>query len=229
MSRAAAYYRISRDAEQRGLGVARQRLEVEQLAERHGLDIVISFEDNDLSAYRQRKPRPGYRDLVDVIKAGDVDTIVAWHPDRLTRQQRELEDLVDLLDATGVSIVTVTAGTYDLSTPSGRMVAHVIGATAMYESEHKAERIQSKHAELARDGKPSGGPAPYGYRYERPDAARGKGNLVVDPDEARWVRFMADRILDGDSLLAVARALNAQGVRTGAATCGLRRRSATCW
>ena len=43
---------------------------------------------------------------------------------------------------------TVMAGTYDLSTPAGRMTARVIGATARYESEHRAERVRAEHRQL---------------------------------------------------------------------------------
>jgi hypothetical protein len=41
--------------------------------------------------------------------------VVTWHPDRLHRAPRELEDFVDLVEATGATVATVTAGDTDLS------------------------------------------------------------------------------------------------------------------
>src|SRR5689334_13391303 len=90
---AAIYCRISQDREDNALGVRRQREDCEALAKRAGLTVGGVYIDNDLSAYG-RKPRPQYRAMVDALKAGTVGTIVAWHPDRLTRHPRELEDLI---------------------------------------------------------------------------------------------------------------------------------------
>jgi site-specific DNA recombinase len=82
--RAAIYARISRDREGGGLGVDRQRDDCRALAARLGWDVVAVYTDNDLSAYAG-KPRPGYRALLDAIDAGQVNAVIAWHPDRLHR------------------------------------------------------------------------------------------------------------------------------------------------
>jgi DNA invertase Pin-like site-specific DNA recombinase len=208
--RAGIYCRISRDVEGSGLGVDRQEHECRELCRTHRLDVVAVFTDNDISAYKRRH-RPGFVAVQNAMKANEIDVLVAWHPDRLTRQTRELEDLIDLLDATGVDVLTVGAGPYDLHTASGRMQARIVGSVARYESEHKSERLRSKFDELARRGVPSGGRAPYGYRWERKE---GGGNLVIDGTEAKHLRWMAKRVLDGWSGLKIERALNERGVPT---------------
>ena len=155
-TRAAIYCRISKDREKdpakRGLGVERQEHECRELAERRGLDVVGVFSDNDVSAYSGKR-RPEWERLVDDIKAGVIDVVVAWAPDRLTRSTKELEALIDLLDAHRVDVVTVMTGQYDLTTPGGRLVARQIGAVARYESELKSGRIKLKQGELARNGR----------------------------------------------------------------------------
>ncbi|WP_234384634.1 recombinase family protein [Streptomyces sp. MMG1121] len=62
--------------------------------------------------------------------------------DRLTRSPRELEDVIDLADRQGVELAVVS-GEIDLATPTGRMVARMLGAAARHEAEHKPERRQS--------------------------------------------------------------------------------------
>src|SRR4051794_31577556 len=99
-TRAAIYCRISKDTEGTGLGVERQERECRELCQRQRLDVVEVFTDNDISAYSGRR-RPAFHAVQDAMKAGRIDVLVSWHPDRLTRQARELEDLIDLLDATG--------------------------------------------------------------------------------------------------------------------------------
>jgi Resolvase, N terminal domain len=94
---AAIYTRISKDTAGLGLGVDRQERECRELAARQRLDVAEVFADNDLFAYGGRR-RPGYEALLATIREGCVRTVIAWHPDRLTRSVRELEDLVDLLE-----------------------------------------------------------------------------------------------------------------------------------
>lgn len=204
--RAAIYCRISRDVEQTGLGVARQERECRELAEREGFDLVEPvFIDNDISAYR-RKQRPGFEAVIGEMKAGNVDVLLAWHPDRITRHPRDLEDLIDLLEATGVDVATVSAGAYDLSTPAGRLGARTVGAAARYESEQKSERHKAKHRQLAAAGQlGGGGTRPYGYADDR---------ITVVPEEAEVVREAARQILAGWSLRQVCRHLNDRGVPT---------------
>jgi site-specific DNA recombinase len=212
-TRAAIYCRISKDTEGTGLGVDRQERECRELCTRRKLDVIDVFTDNDISAFKGKR-RPGFNAAQDAMKAGTIDVLVAWHPDRLTRHARELEDLIDLLEATGVDVLTVGAGPYDLSTATGKLQARIVGSVARYESEHKAERQRSKMDELALSGAPAGGRAPYGYRWEHPDRERGKGNLLVDHDEARELRKMASRVLEGWSALRIERDLNERGVQT---------------
>ena len=209
--RAAIYCRISDDREGRGLGVARQEDECRALAERLGWSVTHVYRDNDLSAYRGRR-RPGYQALLEAVKQGEVDGLVVWHNDRLHRHQRELEDFIDLVDASGVPVVTVTAGVFDLATASGRMTARILGAVARQESEHKAERQRAKHAELAAQGAPSGGTRPFGLTEVKRDA-QGRSYREEVPDEAEAIRQAARDILDGVSVRSVCRRWEAQGLR----------------
>lgn len=182
---AAVYCRISRDIEGRGLGVQRQEEECRRLCESRGWTVAFVATDNDTSAY-SGAPRPGFRRVLDAVKADQVDALVAWHPDRITRRPAELEDIIQVVETHSVDVATVAAGDYDLSTASGRMVARVVGATARAESERTAERLRSMHAQKARNGEPVGRRA-FGWTLD------GK----VDKREATLIRSAAERVLDG--------------------------------
>lgn len=208
--RAAIYTRISRDRTGTGAGVERQLRECRELAERRDWTVVDVYEDDDRSAY-SGKPRPAYRRLLEDLKAGTIDGVVAWHQDRLQRSPRELEDFVDVVESAGATVATVQSGDVDLSTPDGRMTARVVGAMARRESEHRAARLRSKHRELAAAGGWQGGPRPYGWI---PAEERDDVDLEVVAAEAEVIRSAADRVLAGESLYAIARDLNAAGVPT---------------
>jgi site-specific DNA recombinase len=198
--KAVVYARISRDPTGTELGVQRQIADCETLAEQIGAEIVDRFVDDDRSAY-SGKPRPEFDAMRELIHQGDIDLLLAWHPDRITRQPRELEDLIDLLEVTQTNVRTVQAGEYDLGTPSGRMTARVVGAVARAESEHKSVRLRRKHLELAEGGKLSGrgSTRPYGYADDF---------VTVVPHEAEVIRELAERVLAGEATTALVRELN---------------------
>jgi site-specific DNA recombinase len=201
--RAALYVRISQDRTGDGAGVRRQEDDCRDLAERHGWAVSGVYRDNDRSAYNG-KARPAFERLVADLRAGRVDAVVTWHPDRLTRSPRELEDLVDLIESTGASVATVQAGEFDLSTATGRMSARVVGAVARHESEHKSERIRRQRDQAATEGRAHGGRRPFGYEADR---------STLRPAEAALVREAAERFLAGESLRAIATDWNARGFR----------------
>ena len=220
MTNAAIYTRISRDPSGEGLGVERQRQDCEALAQRLGWQVAATYVDDDASAY-SNKPRPAYRELCSAIEAGAVQGVVAWHPDRLHRSPRELEGFIDMVERHGVAIQTVTAGELDLSTPSGRMTARIVGAVARHESEHKSERIRRKVDELIEKGEPpGGGHRPFGYR--RVTDTRGLPTkppaYAVVPDEAALIHEAADRLLAGASLRSIVADWLSRGVVSPAGT-----------
>lgn len=200
---AVIYARISKDDNDDRLGVGRQENLCRALADAEGLDVVSVIVDNDVSAYHRRR-RPGFEQLVKMLEAGQVSSVVTYHADRLYRRTVDLERLVDVVEGTGAQVRTVAAGNIDLNTASGRMVARMLGAAAQGESERMGERIKAKGDELAATGRPPGGRPPFGY----------SAGYIVNPDEAEAVRFMAHRVLEGSSLLGLARELDARGTTT---------------
>lgn len=207
MRRAIIYCRISRDPGHDELGVRRQEKACRDLCAQHGLEVVGVEIDDDRSAYSGKR-RPGYERVLRSLQDREAEVLVAWHPDRITRRNLELEHLIAVVEAASASIVTVQAGIYDLSTPTGRMTARVVGSVAQHESEHKSARLRAKHAQLAEAGAVSGGGTrPFGYDDDR---------VTLRADEAAVVQRMVRDVLAGVSLRSITRQLNADGWSTSA-------------
>lgn len=202
--RAVVYCRISRDRAGAGLGVERQEADCRALAERLGWSVVAVRTDNDISAY-SGKPRPGYAALLEDLRAGRADAVLAWHPDRLHRRPTELEEFIDVCERHGVAVQTVQAGEVDLSTPSGRAVARTLGAWARHEVEHAIERQRRAKAQAAAAGRYRGGRRPYGYKAD---------GVTPEPAEAKIVNEITQRALVGESLRSITADLNARGITT---------------
>lgn len=206
--RVATYCRISDDRQGQALGVQRQREDCDTLVKTRGWQLAGRYVDNDISAY-SGKMRPGYSQLLDAVRGGLVDGIVAWHPDRLHRSPRELEDFLSIVERHGVNVETVRAGKWDLSTPSGRMTARILGSVARGESEHKSDRVRRALEQKAEMGSAHGRIA---YGWTRSVLPDGRKVETVNEPQAALVRELAERIVRGDSMRSLVADLNRRGV-----------------
>jgi DNA invertase Pin-like site-specific DNA recombinase len=194
------YCRISLDSTGEGLGVARQEEACRALCERRGWQVVDVITDNSVSATTLRK-RAGWDRVLGLITAGSVDVVVAWQVDRMYRQPRDLEDLVDLAEQTKITLATVS-GDLDLTTPNGRLVARIVGATARQEVEIKSERQKAAHLQRAKAGKPWWNVRPFGF--ERNGEHRS--------DEAEALRRAYLDVLAGATLYSIAASWSRDGI-----------------
>lgn len=203
---ACIYCRMSEDREGGGLGIERQRQDCEQLAAQLGLTVIRIYTDNDISAY-SGKPRPGYEQMLTALRAGQHGTVLAWHTDRLHRRPSELEEYIDVCEPRKIETRTVKAGTLDLSTATGRMIARQLGVQARYEVERMAERQRRAREQKVSRGEYCGGPRPFGWESDGVTPVR---------EEIAVIRECAEAALAGASLRSIAADLNTRGVTTSA-------------
>ena len=204
MVRTAIYLRISQDKTGEAAGVTRQREDCEALARDLGWHVADVYVDNSVEATSGR-PRPEYLRMLADIKADRIDAIVAWHPDRLYRRLADLEELIEVVERHHVAIRTCRAGEIDLSTPTGRMIARILGSVATHEVEHKVERWYRSVRQRREAGRwNAAGPRTFGYERDG----------TVRPDEAEAIRRAAKDLLAGVGIGDVCRKLNAEGWRT---------------
>ena len=163
------------------------------------------FTDNDASA-ASGKPRKQYARMIEAIARGEYRHVIVWSNDRLHRRFDDVVEFAALVEKYRVTVETVTAGQLDFDLASERStMTYISSVLAAQEVARRKARINEKHRELAEAGKVAGG-GKRGFGYE-------EGHQIIREDEAQVVREVADRLLDGEGLNAVARDLNARGVR----------------
>lgn len=150
--------------------------------------------------------RPALQTLLKDIEAGQVDVIVVYKIDRLTRSLADFAKLVDIFDARSVSFVAVTQQ-FNTTTSMGRLTLNVLLSFAQFERELASERVRDKVAASRKKGKWMGGSVPLGY-----DSKDKK--LVVNAVEAKTVRMIFERYLALRSFQKLVDDLNRKGVRT---------------
>jgi DNA invertase Pin-like site-specific DNA recombinase len=168
------------------------------------LEIVGIYEENDVSASKySKKPRPDYLDILELIRANQVDVIFSTEMERLCRLPREMEDIIDLSEATDLRCIYFTSDdSYDLRTINGISRARDAVNRADRESRKISERIKRKLADRASEGASHGGRRAYGYK---------PGGMEVEEHEAAIIRQMGDMVLAGKSCREVAYWANEQG------------------
>lgn len=223
--RAVIYTRISEDRDGDQLGTGRQEAACRQLATDLGWLVVRVLQDDDRTAYGKngmRAKRPAYAELLDLLADGRADAVIVWHVDRLYRQARDLEPLIDVVERTGTVVRPVTHGELDLASASGRMVARILASVSTHEVEHAIERMREKKAELRAAGHFHGGIRGFGHKPLRKRAPGAAPQVPqTDPREAALIRQAAQDVLayaadpqTGKSLGAICRDWNARGIRT---------------
>ena len=148
--------------------------------------------------------RPALKRLLADIEAGKVDVVVVYKVDRLTRALADFSKIVEVLDRTGASFVSVTQA-FNTTTSMGRLTLNVLLSFAQFEREVTGERIRDKIAASKKLGMWMGGCPVLGYD------PKGR-TLVVNPAEAEVVRTIFNRYLELESVHALARHLTALGV-----------------
>ena len=144
--------------------------------------------------------RPALQDLLDRVRARQIDVIVVYKVDRLTRSLADFAKLVELFDEHEVSFVSVTQS-FNTTSSMGRLTLNVLLSFAQFEREVIGERVRDKIAASKRKGLWVGGPVPLGYRSV-------DKKLEVAPEEADLVRKIFADYLTVGSIGGLAAKLN---------------------
>ncbi len=150
--------------------------------------------------------RPALKKLLADIEAGQVDVVVVYKIDRLTRSLADFAKLVEAFDAKSISFVAVTQQ-FNTTTSMGRLTLNVLLSFAQFERELSSERVRDKIAASRRKGKWTGGTVPLGYE------SRDK-KLVINKTESETVRTIFDLYLELKSFSKLVAELDRRGIVT---------------
>lgn len=171
----------------------RQRAAIAKWCKAHDVELIDTFEDLDLSAYRKGVRRPGLDRMLS--RLGEVDFVVAWRLDRLARSVSGFAKLVERFEDAGVKLATAD-GQVDMSTAAGRAMVQMTAVFAELEAGTTSERARQMH-QYKRERGEWVGRVPFGFR-------RAGKRIEVDPEAFKVLEDAAGRYVAGESLRSIA-------------------------
>lgn len=100
--------------------------------------ITTEFIDHGISGAKER--RPGLDELLALARSRKLDVLVCTKLDRVARSTHHLVTLAKELEALGVDFVVLDQA-IDSTTPSGRLLFHVLAAIAEFERDLIRDRV----------------------------------------------------------------------------------------
>lgn len=86
--------------------------------------------------------RPGFKHMLEALKTGDVDTLIVWKLDRITRSLEDLLGLIKTLKELDIGLYSITEN-IDATNAIGTMMIQILGVFAQFEKNILAERTKA--------------------------------------------------------------------------------------
>jgi DNA invertase Pin-like site-specific DNA recombinase len=173
----------------------RQRQAITRLCKDRGWKLLEVFEDIDVSAYNGNH-RPQFERMMN--RLGEVDAIVFWTLDRLSRSTVQSGQIAQACKAANVDLVA-TDMPIDTTTAGGKFIYDILSAKGEFESATTSERSRSMVAFKRERGEPLG-KVPYGWR-------RVGRHYEPDLEQQAKLRKAAERYVAGETFSAIAKDL----------------------
>src|ERR1700724_594102 len=213
MKTAAIYARVSSDKQKEENTIASQTAALTAFAAEQGYAVPTEwiFEDEGYSG--ASLIRPGLERVRDLAAEGELDAVLVYAPDRLSRRYAYQILLIEELARAGVETLFIRSPR--ATTAEDQLLLQFQGMIAEYERAQILERSRRGKRHRARQGQVSVlSGAPFGYRYVR-KSEQSAAYYEINEVEAPVVRWVYQRYtIDGLSIGAITRLLNEQRIPT---------------
>ena len=150
------------------------------------------------------------------MEDGQVEKILVYRLDRISRSVHDFTGLCTRLSARGVHFQSVTEGITLDNTPSGTVMAQIMMVFAQFERETIQRRVTDNYFARAKAGMYLGGRPPFGFdKGETLVGGKRTACYVINPQQSALMAAIYARYLqDGETLGSLVRWLNANRHRT---------------
>ncbi len=200
-TRAVVYLRVSREDGDTKHGLEVQQDYCAEYVERLGYTVVETTQDDGISGAKGLDDRPGLRHALALCEAGDVDVLVCYAADRISREVGLFVQVRDRLVKCHARLETFKEN-QDFTKAESLFMGDIYAAVAAEDRRRIAARLYGgRRVRSKRDGRGSSS-LPYGYTKDL------QGHVAIDPPATQSILKIAELRMSGASYQATADALN---------------------
>lgn len=198
------YIRVSTEDQAReGFSLGEQEEKLKQLCDYKGYEIYKVYCDAGISV-KDMEHRPKFQEMLQDMRDGKINYIVAYKLDRVTRSVRDLEKLITQLEKHNTYLVC-DRDDVNTSTANGRFFVRMLTVLSQLEIEIVSERTKFGMVGAIKYGHLPG-VKPLGYKN---DSTR---RTIVDPAIAPIIKRVFDLYLQGKTYLQIATIFNNENI-----------------
>lgn len=168
--------------------------------------ILIEKQYNDGGFSGGNMERPAFKELLEDIEKDEIDIVVVYKVDRLTRSLMDFAKIVDVFDKHETSFVSITQH-FNTTTSMGRLTLNILLSFAQFKREVTGERIRDKFAASRKKGMFMHGITPIGY-------IKKDGILIPDKEQIDKVRHIFEKYLEFKSVSKLQKYLKENKIHT---------------
>ena len=200
---AAIYCRVSTEDQAReGYSLPEQQEKLKDLCKYRDYNVYGIYEDAGISG-KDMEHRPQFQKMLECVRGGKVNVIVAYKLDRLTRSVRDLEILISELEKYNCSL-ECAMDDINTSTANGRFFVRMLTVLSQLEIERVSERTKFGMVGAIKDGHI---PVRKTLGFMRKDK-----KLIINPAESEIVERIFDLYYKGKSYQQIANIFNDEKV-----------------
>lgn len=193
---AGVYIRVSTEDQAReGFSLGEQEEKLLQLCKFKELEVYKVYKDAGISA-KDMEHRPQFQAMLQDMKEGKINYIVAYKLDRITRSVRDLEELISVLEQYNCFLLC-DRDDVNTSTANGRFFVRMLTVLSQLEIEIVSERTKFGLNGAIKSGHIPG-QRPFGYTKSEDK------KMIVDNATRPYVEKIFDMYLEGKSFQQIA-------------------------
>jgi site-specific DNA recombinase len=197
------YIRVSTDRQENSVNTQKEMLR--SYSQIHGIEIDDYFIDFGLSGKETTK-RQKYNDLMELVKKGEITTIITTSLSRWSRNTLDLLNSIEIIKRHDTDLIVIKENIPSLKTPMGQFFTEILGSVYSLERRLTSERTK----DVIRNKKVSGkvySRTPYGFDKDG-------SHLVENSYEQKILRKIRNLRKKGESYLLISRFLNRNNHKT---------------
>lgn len=168
--------------------------------------ILLDKQYNDGGYSGGTMERPAFKELLKDIENDEVDIVVVYKVDRLTRSLMDFSKIIDVFDRHETSFVSITQQ-FNTTTSMGRLTLNILLSFAQFEREVTGERIRDKISASKKKGIWMGGKVPLGYLKE-------DKKLIIHKKDSLKVQMLFEKYLELKSVPKLMQYLKENEIKT---------------